>query len=173
MTKLITRIKSHVRGQATSGQNTLALTLECIEHMRDNQNEWSALAYLIGKSEPAQGRMVRLIAGRIIQGWSMKKDATQESGLRFSKIKGKNQGFDDGGIDKLCTLVGDNKSIQSADTREAFAAPKAEPTEWTEDQMKAYAKRVAKSIKEHGATGGTFVSILQNVLAEEAGDVAF
>lgn len=173
MTKLITRVQNHVTGQATSGKNTLVLLQACIEHMRDHQNEWTPLAMLIGKSQPAQARMCRMIAGKVIEGWSIKKDDKQPSGLRFAKVKGSNQGFDADQMSHLSALVDKGLSIQSKEVREKFTGERAAPSDWTEEDAKKYAKRLVKTLKERHYGGGAFVGILQATLAEEAGEVAF
>ena len=49
MTKstLMSRVRGHNKGQLTSGQNTLSLTVECIEHMFGPSGDWTPLATLI------------------------------------------------------------------------------------------------------------------------------
>lgn len=163
MTALLKRVKSHCTGQATSGQNTLALTLECIEHMRDNQNEWSALAYLIGKSQPTQSRMVRKITGRVLQGWQVKKDDAQPSGLRFVKLKGQNQGYDEAQMEGLKCLVQSKASVQSKIVVQSFTPEKAEPKPVSELDM---AKRIVKILKDKNISNtGSVISMMQVLLS--------
>lgn len=142
MSKLMDRVRGHVSGQRTSGQNTLSLTVECIEHMFGDSGDWSPLAYLIGRSEPAQAREVRRIAGRIVQGYRLTKDDKQPSGLRFVKVKDANQGIDTAKLDMLKTLVDKKKSVQSKDVKEKFASEKAAPKAW---DAKAWAARQVKA----------------------------
>ena len=150
MSNLITRVKNHTNGQRTSGQNTLSLTLECIEHMRDHNNEWTALAFLVSLSEPAQSRSVRMIAGSILQGWKIVKDAKQPSGLRFKKDATANQGFSELGLSNLASFIADKKSVQSKEVREYFRPDNAKPEKTHEEKVAAFVKAIQRRMENDG-----------------------
>ena len=138
---LLQKVQGHVRGQRTSGQNTLALTVECIDHMFGDSGDWTPLAYLIGKSETAQSRAVRRVVGQVVVGYALVKDDTQSSGLRFTKRKGANVGLVEDKMDQLRDLVAQKKSIQSGEVKVLTGKPKV-----TKDfEVKAWADRVVKA----------------------------
>ena len=117
---LMRRVIAHTAGQKTSGQNTLALFVETVDHWMGESNDWSPLAALVGRSEPAQARALASLVRVTTFGWTLKDDSEQTSGKRFVKIKDKNQGFDETMLGKIRALVKDKKSIQSEDVKALY-----------------------------------------------------
>lgn len=166
MGTMMQKVVSHVTGQKTSGQNTLALAVETIDHFAGESGDWSPLAYLIGRSEPVQSRQVRLIARNVIQGWALVKDGEQNSGLRFKKQKGKNQGFDGEALDKVRALAGQKVSIQSPKVKALFEPEETAPTPF---DPKAKAERWVKANKDvDRADMMAFIHALQEELKQKA-----
>ena len=132
---LISRVRTHCRGQGTSGQKTLMLTGECLDHWANPEiNDWTPMAALIGFSEKAQSRMVRAVVGRVVRGYTIstlksdhKKYDPATNGVRFIKKTNENQGFDIEQRQTLADMVESKpaKSIQSAEVK-LWATPKKE-----------------------------------------------
>jgi hypothetical protein len=162
MTTLLSTVKSHCTNQGSSGVTTLKLTLICIEQMRDNQNEWSTLAWLMGKSQPAQARVIRKIVGEALNGWAVAKDTKQVSGIRFTKVKGSNQGYDQTVLDVLTALVDDGAPIQGLAVKEAFPSP--ESAEKTHDEKVAMFVKAIKSRMEKDEVSWT--EVVQGIMGE-------
>jgi hypothetical protein len=162
MTTLLSTVKSHCTNQGSSGVTTLKLTLICIEQMRDNQNEWSTLAWLMGKSQPAQARVIRKIVGQALHGWTVSKDTKQLSGIRFTKAKGVNQGYDETVLNVLTALVDDGAPIQGAAVKEAFPSP--ESAEKTHDEKVAMFVKAIKSRMEKDEVSWT--EVVQGIMGE-------
>lgn len=150
VSSLLKRVQTHVRGQRTSGQATLAILVETIEHFAGPSGDWSPLAYLLGKSEKAQQNACRLIARNVIFGWKAVQDESQRSGIRFSKVRGTNQGFDFDVLKKLKAAVEAKKTIQSADVLGMFRKETAEtafdPMAWAEKMGKTHKNDLAAMI---------------------------
>ena len=149
-TSLIRRVKDHARGQATSGQNTLILVRDCLLHMQEHNNEWTPLAFLIGLSQPAQSRMVRQIAGCVLEGWTVSKDLKQKSGVRLSKEKGSNQGFDAEIVAALDGFISAKLSIQSQDVKDFFKPVKETPEKTHDEKVKAAVSALKRRLKNEG-----------------------
>lgn len=156
MATLISRVKSHCRGQATSGQNTLALTLECVDHMFGESGDWTPLAHLIGGSEAGQSRMVRAVVGKVVQGWTFKADEKQDSGIRFVKKVDANQGIDSEFRTKLVKLVEARKSIQSEAVKSIFTPKLVKVFD-----PEAYAKTVLRKLQNEGFSLEEFEALLE------------
>jgi hypothetical protein len=161
---LLTQVKRHTTSQATNGQATLALTLATLDHMFGKSGDWSPLAYLIGKSQPAQSRVIRLIIGQIIQGWSAKADKKQVSGIRFTKKDGQNQGIDDKMHKVLTALVEQKKPILGQDVKAAFTSDTVAKS--AEDLLDARIKSDVALWKKLGIKPEVFVGRLAAALKE-------
>lgn len=164
MSKLISRVRAHTSGQVTSGQNTLALLVECIEHMFGESGDWSPLAYLIGKSEPAQSRAVRRLTGCLVHGWTLKADADQPSGLRFAKREKANQGVDLERLNVLRAMVEGKKSIQSKEVSDLFKPVSEEKS--TDEVLKEAAKRYVLRMKKENVAFSAIVSAVEAAIKE-------
>lgn len=163
---LMSRVKGHVSGQKTSGQNTLGLTVECVEHMFGESGDWTPLAFLIGRSEPAQSRMVKGIANKVIQGYSLKKDEGQPSGFRFAKIEGKNQGLDKALLDTVIAFRDKKLSIQSQDVKTFVAGEKAERP--ADKVAEGKAKAIAKWLVKEGYGLDTLIGQIKSEYKSES-----
>jgi hypothetical protein len=162
MTSLIAQIKSHCTLQGSQGVKTLALTKVCIDHMEGDSGDWSPLAMLIGRSQPAQSRIIKKIVEKILQGYSIVKDEKQDSGLRISKIADMNQGFDEGGKTTLATLVSDKATLQGAAVKDAFL-PKVDKPDFD------ISVAVEKSVKAMEKDGVSLEDYIAALLAYQAG----
>lgn len=127
MTKLIQRVKNHVSGQKTSGQNTLALSVECIEHGFEH-DDFSPLVCLIATGEAKQSRNVKAIAGKVMQGYRWAKSDKADFGYKFVKMKDANQGIDETQMRKVKDFVANKKSIQSDDVNKYIRGEKIKST---------------------------------------------
>jgi hypothetical protein len=162
MTTLLSTVKSHCTNQASSGVTSLKLLHACIVHMKDNENEWSTLAWLIGKSQPAQARVMRRITGHILQGWRVAGDPKQVSGMRFTKNTDSNQGYDETVLNVLTSLVDDGAPIQGLAVKEAFPSP--ESAEKTHDEKVAMFVKAIKSRMEKDEVSWT--EVVQGIMGE-------
>jgi len=162
MATLIQQIKSHCTSQGSQGVKTLALVKVCIDHMEGESGDWSPLAMLIGRSQPAQSRIIKKIVEKILQGYSIVKDEKQDSGLRISKIADMNQGFDEAGKTTLATLVEDKATLQGAAVKDAFL-PKVEKPDFD------ITAAVEKSVKAMAKEGVSLTDYIDALLAYQAG----
>jgi len=144
MATLIQQIKSHCTLQGSQGVKTLALVKVCLDHMEGDSGDWTPLVMLVGKSQPAQSRIIKKIVEKILIGYVIKKDEKQDSGLRIDKVVDTNQGFDGAGKATLATLVEDKATLQGAAVKDAFL-PKVDKPDFDitvaiEKSVKAMAK---------------------------------
>lgn len=160
---LVSKIKTHCTAQGSQGAKTLELTAVCIKHMRDNQGEWTPLVTLIGMSQPAQGRIVRKIAERVLQGYNIGKDDKQDSGLRVSKVKDVNQGYDETVLRKLDDMIDAKATLQGAVVKDYFFP--ASTTVWSVD---TYAATIAKKAVKEGSDINALIAALMAIQAAEA-----
>lgn len=109
---LLKRVKAHATGQATSGQNTLSLFVESIEHGFEH-NDFTPLVALVALSQPAQSRNVRALSGKVLEGYNIVKSEKADFGLVVRKVKGSNQGCNEAELNKVRAMVADKKSVQS------------------------------------------------------------
>jgi hypothetical protein len=144
---LMKRTIAHCSGQKTSGQNTVALAIEGLEAFRDNGN-WKPIAYLIGNSENGQQRAVKLITRNVVKGWGVRAAPDTKEKVKFAKIKGENQGFDDVALNKAKGAKNAKLTIQSPTLRDLFTEEKAEKPFNALEKAAADAKRLGKLTKE-------------------------
>lgn len=166
MATLMQRVVSHTTGQKTSGQNTLALIPECVDHMFGESGDWTPLAALIGRSEPRQSRLVAAIVGQVVMGWTKTKDASVKNtgGVRFKKKKGANVGIDSAKMDVLRTLVDRKLSIQSEDVRKELLPSTKAAEKPLSGVAQTKAKNIAKFIHDHD---GLKTADFMQLVAEE------
>ena len=145
--KLITRVKSHTTSQNTQGQVTLALTKECIEHGFDHK-DFTPLVALVSLSQPAQGRAVRSIIGKVVNGYKLAKSDKADFGMKFSKVKDTNQGVDETQMRKLSDLIVEKKSIQSAEVK-GFIKGEVVSKDFEAKDMEKHLESAAKWVKDH------------------------
>ena len=102
--QLMGRVNGWVSGINTSGRNGLVIVKDCLNHMNEH-GDWTPLATLMSKAPTAHKSNIRLIVGRVLQGWTVSQNVKEKAAeddksifdrqITFKKIKGKNQGFDD------------------------------------------------------------------------------
>lgn len=139
MTKntLMSQVKSWTTTQTNGGVKGLEYLKLCIEHIRDH-NDWTPLAWMMGKNAPRDVQRFRAIVGMVTEGLSMsnnsKEAKEQPSGYHFKKSKDfkLNNRF---GI--LCELVDRKCSFRGNEVASELLAK--EPKEFDLDQAaKAY-----------------------------------
>lgn len=145
--KLITRVKSHTTSQNTQGQVTLALTKECIEHGFEH-NDFTPLVALVSLSQPAQGRAVRAIIGKVVNGYRLAKSDKADFGMKFTKVKDANQGVNDTQMRKLSDLIEEKKSIQSEAVK-AFIKGEVVSKKFEAKDVEKHLESAAKWVKDH------------------------
>lgn len=167
MSNLMGRVRGHCTGQRTSGQNTLALVVECVDHIflpvEKPSGDWSPLAYLIGKSEAAQSRAVRKAVGQVLMGYTIQKDAEQVSGFRFVKRKGANTGIVDAKMNALRDLVKAGASIQSEATKRLWAKPDEAPKPIAEI-LQTRAANLVKAMHKENVSDAAILAAVQAAL---------
>ena len=146
--KLISRVKSHTTSQGTQGAATLALTVECIDHGFEH-DDFSPLVALVALSQPAASRNVRAIVGKVVQGYKLVKSDKADYGMKLSKVKDQNQGFDSTMLNKVRAMVSDRKTIQSKDVAAFIKGDKAESATFEAKDPAAYETRAKTWVKSH------------------------
>ena len=141
--KLLSRVKSINTRSKSMGKEYLLLLCECIERMHgvgdETNKDWTPMAFLLGKSQDKDARMLRKIAGKILDGWSLVKDDKQDSGLRFGK---KNDAtYDKDLVQRIRALADQGKVLHSKAIAELLGGEKeSKPKDW-----KVWAERQAKA----------------------------
>lgn len=158
---LMKRVNSHLRGQMTNGQDSLSLTRDCIDHMFGESGDWSPLALLIGKSEPAQSKMIRKITGQVVEGFILREDKEQPSGLRFLKSKDQTQQINQENYDALAAFVEAKRTIQAQDVKERFTVKKEAPEKTEKERVESRVKSAVKWSNDHGIPLTTLIHALQ------------
>ena len=160
--QLMGRVNGWVTGINSSGRNGLIIVRDCLQHMNEH-GDWTPLARLMSKAPTAHKSNIRLIVGRVLQGWTVSqgvKEGVAEGAksifdrqVVFKKVKGKNQGFDDVQMAKLQLLIDSQTSILSGKIREVFKAEKAEKAPKAKADLLTSARdRLVKWCKENGIT---------------------
>lgn len=147
MANLLKRIKSHTTGQVTSGQNTLSLFVETVDHGIEH-NDFTPLVALVSLSQPAQSRMVRSLTGKVLMGYELKKSDKADYGMVLRKVKTANQGLNEAQMRKVRDMVGEKKSIQSGDVK-AFLTPVSEKKGFTARDLDALTKSAKTWTEKH------------------------
>ena len=160
---LVSKIKQHCTAQGSQGAKTLELVAVCVKHMRDHEGEWTPLVTLIGMSQPAQSRIIRKIAERILQGYTFNKDDKQDSGLRVAKVKDVNQGYDETVLRKLDDMIEGKATLQGADVKEYFFP--ASTVVWS---VETYAATIAKKAVKEGSDINALIAALMAIQEAEA-----
>jgi hypothetical protein len=158
---LLKQVINHATGQATSSQATLRLFVQCVEHMAGDSGDWTPLAALIGRSQPAQSARVRQLVAQSLNGWALKKDpeVKQTGGLRFVKREGHNQGFNWEFVDKVRAEMEGKAGIQSKSVKDLL--PKRVSAEKSQPQYAlAFRKYADKMAKDHGLTRAELLEAL-------------
>lgn len=161
---LISRVKSLNTRSATAGNTYVKLWVECIEHMFSPAHDWSVLAYLLAGAQPADGRILRAMTGKVLQGWSLKKDDKQPTGMRFVKKAGENQGYDEQVLETIRAYALVGKVLQSKDLKEYLKVEKPEVSK-TDEQV---ALHIIKYIEKMNVASGEVIALVQKMLVAQA-----
>ena len=144
-------VKKYVTGNANQGARGLELCLVSVRHAFQH-GDTTPLAWLIAKSEGKDSDLFRSIAGKVMGGVTMKKDATQPSGLKITL--GENAA-PTASITILENLVADKVSFRSDRVKEELLARTPTTKDFDLDKVtKAFVKKLHKE-------GVTFNSMMR------------
>lgn len=141
MATLLQTVNSYLKSQSKAGSKGLALTLACIEHGFQH-GDTTQLAWLISKADAKDSQVFRAIAGKVMGGVTMKKDARQPSGIKIDLADNA------GPTDKmpiLKRLVEDQVSFRSTRVQEELLAKAKVEAEFDLHKLAlAFVKKMAK-----------------------------
>lgn len=165
---LISRVKSLNTRSKTVGNTYVKLFAECVEHMFGESRDWTVLAALIGGAQSKDAVILRAMAGKVLQGWKLVKDEKQPYGLRFKKVEGQNQGFDETVLQSVKALAVEGKTLQGAEVKalvqkakENVAKAGLSPEEKAR-KLKQHKTMLAKWAEEMGVTAEVLATMLTN-----------
>lgn len=150
---LMKTVKSYTGNRAKSGAKGLALIYETMAHAFEH-GDWTSLAWLMGKMEEKEARVVRRIVGACSTGIKAERDAKQPSGLMLHGFKksedGTRRAMPSNNFGLLAELVADKKDFNSKAVADAlFPSNKVEKA-WDLKEAIAVYERAIDKIIDHG-----------------------
>jgi hypothetical protein len=139
---LIDRVRKVNADSKSAGKRYVILWAECVQHMFGDSHDWSVLATLIGGANAKDAAVLRALTGKAIRGWKLAKDDKQNSGLRFTKIVGEVQGWDEGFVAKVKNMGELGMVLHSKDIAAEYKKPAADRSE--SEKLEAHKKSFAK-----------------------------
>jgi hypothetical protein len=158
---LLERVKRVNTDAKSAGKRYVILWAECVEHMFGDSHDWTVLATLVSGAGVRDAAILRALTGKALKGWSLVKDKDQPTGLRFKKIVGEEQGFDDHFVSTVKVMGQQGKALQSADI---LAMVKPNKDKKTRDAA-AVAKSVAKALRDNGLTMADIMDLVRAELS--------
>lgn len=167
---LASRVGNWVAGRKKNGNNGLILVADAIEHCVQHK-DWTALSRLIVRTEDADSRCFRLIIGKSLENVKAVKDDKHPEKIVFKPVAGAT--WDDVRLTNRFGFVRDNATGGMAfNNKDFLAALKGEtakdPAEWSDADLDKWAKRQAKTMKEHNVKNreAIFAKLREALLAE-------
>ena len=158
---LLERVKRVNTDAKSAGKRYVILWAECVEHMFGDSHDWTVLATLVSGAGVRDAAILRALTGKALKGWSLVKDKDQPTGLRFKKIVGEEQGFDDHFVSTVKVMGQQGKALQSADI---LAMVKPNKDKKARDAA-AVAKSVAKALRDNGLTMADIMDLVRAELS--------
>jgi predicted Zn-ribbon and HTH transcriptional regulator len=158
---LLERVKRVNTDAKSAGKRYVILWAECVEHMFGDSHDWTVLATLVSGAGVRDAAILRALTGKALKGWSLVKDKDQPTGLRFKKIVGEEQGFDNHFVSTIKVMGQQGKALQSADI---LAMVKPNKDKKTRDAA-AVAKSVAKALRDNGLTMADIMDLVRAELS--------
>lgn len=118
------KVASWIKGQNASGANGLAILKEAIEHANGQSRDWTPLAYMLGRTQPATAKIATLIVKAALPGVVIKADDKQPAGVRLTI--GKDVVLNDAAMLDLKALVDAKAPIGGRQVAAKFAPEKKE-----------------------------------------------
>lgn len=158
MQTLSKTVKAYCAGRVKSGAKGLELIKVAVDHAYLH-GDTTPLAWLIAKTDPADSKAIRRIAGKVMGGAVLARDVRQPSGIRIT-LKENAAPTDKMAV--LRVLVEEGVSFTSPRVKVELFDEEKEPTVF---DMKKAAKSLAKRVKEANVSIEDMLSALNEAFA--------